>query len=126
MIDIAFLRNNPDAVRENIRKKFQDKKLPLVDEAIALDAKRRALQTEGDTLRASRNALSKQIGQLMKEKKLDEAEKAKAQVNADALRLAQIEKETEEASNKLNEVMMRIPNIISPETPIGKDDSENV
>ena len=126
MIDVAFLRANPDKVRENIKKKFQDKKLPLVDEAIALDAKKRALQTEGDNLRASRNALSKQIGLLMREKKTAEAEEIKAQVNADAKRLDEIEKESEEVAARLKEVMMRIPNIISPETPIGKDDSENV
>lgn len=126
MIDVAFLRNNPDAVRENMKKKFQEKKLPLVDEAIALDEKKRALQTEGDNLRAARNSLSRQIGQLMKEKKLAEAESVKAQVNADAERLAQIEKETQEVQDKLTNVMMRIPNIISADTPIGKDDSENV
>ncbi|MDE7296686.1 MAG: serine--tRNA ligase [Clostridia bacterium] len=126
MIDIAFLRNNPDVVRENIKKKFQEKKLPLVDEAIALDEKKRALQTEGDNLRAARNSLSRQIGQLMKEKKLAEAESVKAQVNADAERLAQIEKETQEVQDKLTNVMMRIPNIISADTPIGKDDSQNV
>ena len=126
MIDVALLRNNPELVRENIKKKFQDKKLPLVDEAIALDAKKRALQNEGDALRASRNALSKQIGQLMREKKADEAEKVKAQVNADAARLSEVETEEAEVSERLQKVMMSIPNIISPETPIGKDDSENV
>ena len=126
MIDIAFLRANPDAVRENIKKKFQDHKLPLVDEAIALDEKRRALQTEGDALRASRNSLSKQIGALMKEKKLDEANAVKAQVTQNAARLAEVEKEAEEAAEKLTAVMMRIPNIVSKDTPVGKDDSENV
>ncbi len=126
MIDIALLRAEPELVRENIRKKFQDGKVGLVDEAIALDDRRRALQTEGDTLRAARNALSKQIGVLMREKKTEEAEKVKAEVNADAARLAAIEAETAEVSNALKNVMMRIPNIISPDTPIGKDDSENV
>lgn len=126
MIDIALIRNNPDLVRENIRKKFQDRKLPLVDEAIELDAKKRALQTEGDELRAARNSLSKKIGQLMKEKKIEEANAVKAEVAADAERLAQIEKESEEVSARLKKVMMSIPNIISDETPIGKDDSENV
>ena len=87
MIDIAILRADPDRVRENLKKKFQENKLPLVDEALALDEKRRALQTEGDALRAARNALSKQIGMLMREKKTEEAEKVKAQVNADAERL---------------------------------------
>ncbi len=126
MIDIAFLRANPESVRENIKKKFQDKKLPLVDEAISLDTKKRALQTEGDNLRAARNALSKQIGLLMREKKTAEAEEVKAQVNANAKRLEEIEKESEEVSARLKDVMMRIPNIISSDTPIGKDDSENV
>ena len=126
MIDIAALRADPDRVRENIKKKFQDHKLPLVDEALSLDSRRRALQTEGDALRAARNSLSKQIGALMREKKLDEAEKVKAQVTADAARLAEIEKETEEVSARLKEVMMRIPNFVCAETPVGKDDSENV
>ena len=126
MIDINLIRTQPDLVRENIRKKFQEKKLPLVDEALSLDARRRALTQEGDNLRASRNALSKQIGMLMREKKTEEAEKVKAQVNADAERLAEIEKEEGEVSEQLKKVMMAIPNIISAETPIGKDDSENV
>ncbi len=126
MIDIAFLRANPDLVRENIKKKFQDKKIPLVDEAIALDSKKRALQTEGDNLRASRNALSKEIGLLMREKKVKEAEEVKAKVNANAKRLEEVERESEEVAARLKDVMMRIPNMISPDTPIGKDDSENV
>ena len=126
MIDIAILRADPDRVRENIKKKFQENKLPLVDEALALDEKRRALQTEGDALRAARNALSKQIGLLMREKKTDEAEKVKAQVNADAARLADIEKEAAEASERLRAIMMRIPNFISAETPIGRNDTQNV
>ncbi len=126
MIDIALLRSDPDRVRKNIEKKFQHQKLPLVDEALALDEKRRALQTEGDTLRAARNTLSKQIGMLMREKKTEEAEAVKAQVNANAARLSEIEAETEETSARLKAVMMRIPNIISDETPVGKDDSENV
>ena len=126
MIDIAVLRADPDRVRENLRKKFQDNKLPLVDEALALDEKRRALQTEGDGLRAARNALSKQIGQLMREKKAQEAEQVKAQVNADAARLAAIETETAEVSERLKAIMMRLPNFISDETPIGRNDTENV
>ena len=126
MIDVALIRTQPDLVRENMKKKFQQRKLPLVDEAIELDAKKRALLSEGDALRASRNALSKQIGMLMKEKKQAEAEEVKAQVAKDAERLVQIERETEEVSARLKKVMMSIPNIISPETPIGKDDSENV
>ncbi len=126
MIDIALLRSEPDLVRENIKKKYQDHKLPLVDQALELDEKRRTLQTEGDKLRAARNSLSKQIGLLMREKKMDEAEKVKAEVNADAVRLQEIEKESEEVAEELKSVMMRIPNIISKDTPIGKDDSENV
>ena len=126
MIDIAILRADPDRVRENIRKKFQDQKLPLVDEALALDEKRRTLQTEGDALRASRNALSKQIGLLMREKKTEEAERVKAQVNADAARLAVIETETGEVSERLKAIMMRLPNFISADTPIGRNDTENV
>lgn len=126
MIDINLIRTNPDKVRENIRKKFQDKKLPLVDEVLALDAKRRALIAEGDSLRAARNSLSKQVGMLMKEGKKDEAEKVKAQVTADAARLAEIEKENEGTDAALKKAMMAIPNIIADDVPIGKDDSENV
>ena len=126
MIDIAVLRADPDRVRENIKKKFQEHKLPLVDEALALDERRRALQTEGDALRAARNALSKKIGLLMREKKTAEAEAVKAEVAGDAERLAEIEKETADVEARLKAVMMRIPNFISADTPIGKDDSENV
>lgn len=126
MIDINFLRNNPDAVRENIRKKFQDKKLPLVDEVLELDAKRRELQTEGDACRAKRNTLSAQIGKLMREKKAEEAAKVKEEVVQNNDRIAEIEKQTEEISAKLKHDMMAIPNIIADDVPIGKDDSENV
>lgn len=126
MIDINFLRNNPDAVRENIRKKFQDKKLPLVDEVLELDAKRRELQTEGDACRAKRNALSAQIGKLMREKKAEEAAKVKEEVVQNNDRIAEIEKQTEEISAKLKHDMMAIPNIIADDVPIGKDDLENV
>ncbi len=126
MIDINFLRNDPDAVRENIRKKFQDKKLPLVDEVLELDAKRRELQKEGDSRRAMRNTLSAQIGKLMKEKKIEEANKVKAEVVENNERIALIERETEEISAKLKQDMMAIPNIIADDVPIGKDDSENV
>ena len=126
MIDINLIRTNPDKVRENIRKKFQDKKLPLVDEVLSLDAKRRALIAEGDSLRAARNSLSKQVGVLMKEGKKDEAEKVKAQVTADAARLAEIEKENEAADEALKKAMMAIPNIIAVDVPIRKDDSESV
>ena len=126
MIDINFLRADPDAVRENIKKKFQDRKLPLVDEVLALDARRRELQKEGDGCRAKRNALSAQIGRLMKEKKADEAAAVKAEVVENNERIAAIEKETEEIAAKLKQAMMAIPNIIAEEVPIGKDDSENV
>lgn len=126
MIDINFLRNNPDAVRENIRKKFQDKKLPLVDEVLELDAKRRELQTEGDACRAKRNTLSAQIGKLMREKKAEEAAKVKEEVVQNNDRIAEIEKQMEEISAKLKHDMMAIPNIIADDVPIGKDDSENV
>lgn len=126
MIDINLIRTNPELVKENIRKKFQDKKLPLVDEVLVLDEKRRALQTEGDALRSARNSLSKQIGALMKEKKLAEAEAVKAQVAKNAARLAEIEQEQPGIEERLKTCMMAIPNIISPDVPIGKDDSENV
>ncbi len=126
MIDIGLIRNNPELVKENIRKKFQDKKLVLVDEVLELDAKRRALQAETDNIRASRNTLSKQIGALLKAGKKEEAEAIKAQVSANNGRLTQIEKELEEVSQEQKKRMMSIPNIISPDTPIGKDDSENV
>lgn len=126
MIDINLLRSNPDLVKENIKKKFQDKKLPLVDEILELDAKRRDLQKEGDSLRAMRNALSSQIGKLMKEKNTEEAEKVKAEVVVNNNRIAEIEKETEEVSALLKQKMMSIPNIIADDVPIGKDDSENV
>ena len=126
MIDINLIRTNPDLVKENIKKKFQDKKLPLVDEVIELDAKKRALQSEGDNLRAMRNTLSKQIGGLMKEKKIEEANAVKAQVSRNNLRIDEIAKEQEEIEAKLKKDMMSIPNIIAPEVPIGRDDSENV
>ena len=126
MIDINFLRANPDVVRENIRKKFQDKKLPLVDEVLELDAKRRELQKEGDACRAKRNTLSAQIGKLMREKKTEEAEQVKAEVVKNNDRNAEIEKISEEIAAKLKQDMMSIPNIIADDVPIGKDDSENV
>lgn len=126
MIDINLIRTNPDLVKENIKKKFQDKKLPLVDEVAQLDAKRRALIAEGDALRAARNSLSKQVGMLMKQGNKEEAEKVKAQVVADAERLAAIETESAEIEGKLKKDMMAIPNIIAPDVPVGRDDSENV
>jgi seryl-tRNA synthetase len=126
MIDIKFLRENPDTVKQNIKNKFQFEKLPLVDEVIELDKQNRAYILEGDELRASRNKLSKQIGALMGQGKKDEAEAVKAQVTANANRLAELEKLEEECTEKIRGIMMRIPNIIDPSVPIGKDDSENV
>ncbi len=126
MLDIKFLRENPDAVKENIKKKFQDDKLPLVDEVIALDKERRESQREADELKAARNALSKQIGALMKEGKKDEAEKVKAEVQADAEKLAALEAKQSELEEKVTKIMMIIPQMIDPSVPVGKDDSENV
>ena len=126
MIDINLIRNNPELVKENIKRKFQDKKLPLVDEALQLDAQRRALIQEGDTLRSQRNTLSKQVGMLMKAGDKEGAEKVKAQVKADADRLVAIEKESAEIEAAFKKVMMAIPNIVAPDVPVGKDDSENV
>ena len=131
MLDIKFVRDNPDAVRENIKKKFQDAKLPLVDEVLELDAKNRAAITEASDLRASRNTLSKQIGMLMGQakkdpSKLEEAEKIKAQVKANADRLAELEVLEEQYAARIHEIMLNIPNIIDPSVPIGPDDSCNV
>ena len=126
MIDLKFLRENPDIVKENIKKKFQDHKLPLVDEVIELDEKARAAQMEADELRASRNKLSKQIGALMGQGKKEEAEEVKAQVSANAARLAELEVQEKELSEKVTKIMMSIPNIIDPSVPIGPDDSCNV
>ena len=126
MIDLKFLRENPEIVKDNIRKKFQDQKLPLVDEVIELDAKARAAQAEADELRASRNKLSKPIGMLMGQGKKDEAEKGKAEVAANGERLAELEAQEKELSEKVTKIMMTIPNIIDPSVPIGKDDSCNV
>ena len=126
MLDIKFVRENPEAVKENIKKKFQDAKLPLVDKAIDLDARSRAAITEASELRANRNKLSKSIGALMAQGKKDEAEEVKAQVKAQAERLAELEKLEGELEGELREVMLTIPNMIDPSVPIGKDDSENV
>ena len=126
MIDIKFLREIPDAVKENINKKFQDSKLPLVDEVIELDAQLRKAQQRGDSLRADRNRISKEIGGFMAKGQKDEAEKAKAQVKEFSDELAALEKQEEELSEKVKKIMMTIPNIIDPSVPIGKDDSENV
>ena len=126
MLDIRFLRENPDVVKENIKKKFQDAKLPLVDEVIELDAKKRETQQEADALRADRNKLSKQIGALMGQGKREEAEAVKAQVAAGAKRLEELSVLEKELDEKVTKIMMTIPNIIDPSVPIGKDDSENV
>ena len=126
MIDLKFLRENPEVVKENIRKKFQDHKLPLVDEVIELDAQARKTQQEADEIRANRNKLSKQIGMLMGQGKKEEAEEVKAQVSANAARLTELEALEKELSEKVTKIMMSIPNIIDPSVPIGKDDSCNV
>ena len=126
MIDINLIRKNPEKVKENIKKKFQDHKLPLVDEVVELDVKVRELKQEGDNLRAMRNTLSSQIGALMREKKVEEANQIKAQVVANNDRIALIEKEVAEIEAKIKTAMMSIPNIVADDVPIGKDDSENV
>ena len=131
MIDIRLIRENPDLVRENIRKKFQDAKLPLVDEVIELDKANRAAINEASNLRAERNSLSKKIGMLMGQakkdpSKLEEAEAVKAQVTAQAARLAELEKQEEELEAKIHKIMLTIPQIIDPSVPLGPDDSCNV
>ena len=126
MIDIKFLRENPEVVKENIRKKFQDHKLALVDEVIALDAQARKTQQEADNLRADRNRLSKQIGALMGQGKKEEAEEIKKQVNAQAKTLEELAEKEKELGEKVNKIMMTIPNIIDPSVPIGKSDADNV
>ena len=126
MIDLKFLRDNPEIVKQNIRNKFQDAKLPLVDEVIELDETYRAFKQEADNLRAGRNKLSKQIGALMGQGKREEAEAVKKQVSDNAKRLAELEVLEEEYLEKIKLIMMKIPNIIDPSVPIGKDDSENV
>ena len=126
MIDIKFLRENPEVVKENIKKKFQDNKLPLVDEVIELDQERRKTQQEADDLRASKNKIAKEIGGLMAQGKKEEAEAKKAEVAANAGRTEELSKEEKEVEEKIKKIMMTIPNIIDPSVPIGKDDSENV
>ena len=126
MIDFKFLRENPDIVKENIKKKFQDHKLPLVDEVIELDEQARSAQQEADALRANRNSISKQIGALMGQGKKDEAMALKEQVSKDAARLAELEEQEKDLQEKITRIMMTIPNIIDPSVPIGKDDSCNV
>ena len=131
MLDIRFIRENPEAVKENIRKKFQEEKLPLVDEVLALDAENRAAMSEANELRSARNTLSKQVGMLMGQAKKDpsklaEAEEAKAKVKANADRLAELEQKETELAEKIRKIMLVIPNIIDPSVPIGPDDSANV
>ena len=126
MLDIKFLRENPDIVKENIKKKFQDHKLPLVDEVIELDKELRDARLKGDTLRAERNSKSSEIGNLMKEKKVDEANAIKAEVSKINDELLNVEKAEAELAEKIKEKMMIIPNIIDDSVPLGKDDSENV
>ncbi|MDE6584554.1 MAG: serine--tRNA ligase [Anaeroplasmataceae bacterium] len=126
MLDIKFIRENPEVVKENIKKKFQDAKLPLVDEVIELDKKIRALKQEGETLRASRNDLSKKIGMFMKEKNIEEANKVKAIVTANNQRIAEIDPLLEQCMAELNQRMLIIPQMVDSSVPVGKDDSENV
>ena len=126
MLDIKFLRENPDVVKQNIKNKFQDRKIPLVDEVIELDKESRKTQQEADELRAKRKKISKNIGGLMAQGKKEEAEALKAEVAQGAERLAELEKKEAELAAKIKEIMMTIPNIIDPSVPIGKDDSENV
>ncbi len=126
MLDLRFVRENPEIVKQNIRNKFQDNKLPLVDEVIALDEESRKVKKEADDLRANRNKISKQIGMLMAQGKKEEAEEVKKQVAAAASRLAELEEMEKDLEAKVKKIMMTIPNIIDPGVPIGKDDSENV
>ena len=126
MLDLRFVRENPEIVKQNIRNKFQDSELPLVDEVIELDAQNRAVKKEADDLRAGKNKIAKQIGGLMAQGKKEEAEELKKKVGEDAARLAELETLEKELSEKITKIMMTIPNIIDPSVPIGKDDSENV
>ena len=126
MLDIKFVRENPDIVKENIKKKFQDEKRPLVDEVIALDEERRQTIVKADELRANRNRISKEIGNLMAQGKREEGMALKEQVTAQAAELEELSKRQDELTEKVTEIMMRIPNIIDPSVPIGKDDTENV
>ena len=126
MLDLKFVRENPEIVKQNIKNKFQDSKLGLVDEVIELDAKNRAAKKEADDLRANKNKIAKQIGALMGQGKKDEAEEMKKQVAEQSARLAALEEQEKELGDKILKIMMTIPNIIDPSVPIGKDDSENV
>lgn len=126
MLDIKFVRENPEAVKENLKKKFQDEKIPMVDEVIKLDEEFRSLRTEGDELRGERNKISKEIGMLIGQKKMEEAEKVKAEVKAINDRITEIDALDEEKAKKIREIMLVIPQMIADDVPIGKDDSENV
>ena len=131
MLDIRFIRENPEAVKENIKKKFQEEKLPLVDQVIELDRRNRDAMTEANNLRAARNTLSKQVGVLMGQakkdpSKLEEAEAAKAQVKANADRLAELEQLEDELAREIHKILLVIPQMIDPSVPIGPDDSANV
>ena len=126
MLDIKFVRSNPDVVKENIKKKFQDEKLPLVDEVLELDKRNREIKQEVEALRADKNKISKQIGACMAQGKKEEAEELKKQVEENAGRTAELSAEEKEVEEKIKKIMMVIPNIIDPSVPIGKDDSENV
>ena len=126
MIDLKFLRENPEVVKQNIKNKFQDKKIPLVDEVIELDAKNRAAKKEADDLRANKNKIAKQIGALMGQGKKEEAEELKKQVAEQSARLSELEEQEKDLGERILKIMMTIPNIIDPSVPIGKDDSENV
>ena len=126
MLDIKFVRENPEIVKQNIKNKFQDRKLPLVDEVIALDVENRNVKQEAEKLRADRNRISKQIGALMAQGKREEAEEVKKQVTAESARLEELSAKETELEEKIKKIMMTIPNIIDPSVPIGKDDSENV
>ena len=126
MLDMKFVRENPDAVKQNLKNKFQEEKIPLVDEVIQLDEKSRSAKQEADDLRAGRNKISKQIGALMAQGKKEEAEQIKKQVTANAERLSQLEEKEAELTEKIAKIMMTLPNIIDPSVPIGKNDTENV
>ena len=126
MLDIKFLRTNPDVVKENIKKKFQDDKLPLVDEVIELDKRNREIKVEVEALRAQRNKASKEIGGLMAQGKREEAEVIKRRIAEDGGRIDELTSEEKDVTEKITSIMMRIPNIIDPSVPIGKNDEENV
>ena len=126
MLDIKFVRENPDVVKENIRKKFQDQKIPMVDEVIALDQENRNIKQEVESLRANKNKISKQIGALMAQGKKEEAEEVKKEVAASGAKIDELSAREKEVEEKIKTIMMTIPNIIDPSVPVGKDDSENV